>query len=65
MLKRAKKSGMTSGQDAVKLVDAWKAAGNPDQQYKTLCRSQYVLCERPRNTSGSYAPASRFNDADW
>ena len=30
MLKRAEKFGMTADQDMLKLIEAWKAAGNPE-----------------------------------
>jgi hypothetical protein len=39
MLKRAKKFGMTADQDMLKLIEAWKAAGNPDRHHKKKRRS--------------------------
>ena len=33
MLKRAEKFGMTADQDMLKLIEAWKAAGNPDRHH--------------------------------
>jgi len=34
MLKRAEKFGMTADRDMLKLIEAWKAAGNPDRHHK-------------------------------